>query len=158
MGKLTVIDGKKKCRKCGENKTTDYFNYFTDPRYGKKYIASNCKECIKLSCYAWRKKNPKKESLLKQKHNEKIKTKVIQAYSKSGEVKCDWCGFSDIRALCIDHVNNNGAEERRRLKDKTFAGRNFYKWLIDNNFPEGYQILCANCNLIKEIERRRSWK
>ena len=32
---------------------------------------------------------------------------------------------------------------------KLKAGIQFNKWLIKNNFPEGYQILCYNCNTVK---------
>jgi len=25
----------------------------------------------------------------------------------------------------------------------------FYRWLVENDFPEGFQILCHNCNFAK---------
>jgi len=70
--------------------------------------------------------------------------------------KCVQCGFSkDFRALTIDHVHNNGSEERRIfIKLKSF-GVKYYK-LILKRIQEGskdYQCLCANCNLIKKIEQ-----
>jgi hypothetical protein len=27
---------------------------------------------------------------------------------------------------------------------------------MDNDFPEGFQILCANCNIIKKIENKEN--
>ena len=68
----------------------------------------------------------------------------------NGKLACVQCGFSDIRALSIDHKAGNGAAHRRSIGNKT--GINFYKWLIDNNFPDGYQTLCMNCQRIKFVE------
>ena len=56
--------------------------------------------------------------------------------------KCVDCGYTDIRALEIDHVYNNGAEHR-----KTGRGSSYYKSMLDN--LEDYQVLCSNCNQIK---------
>ena len=72
---------------------------------------------------------------------------VLERYGTS----CVLCGFEDNRALQIDHINNNGAEERKALGGQKFSGYQFYKHLIDNNLPEGYQTLCANCNMIKHL-------
>ena len=75
------------------------------------------------------------------------KRKVFNNYGN----KCSTCLFNDIRALQIDHINNNGAEERKALGGQKFSGWKFYKYLIDNNYPDGYQTLCANCNMIKQL-------
>lgn len=62
---------------------------------------------------------------------------------------CVRCGFSDPRALCIDHVNGGGGKER-----KLFGGNRhrYYKMISDTADSGAYQILCANCNSIKRIE------
>jgi len=158
MGKPTLINGQKKCTKCLLTKDECYFDYFTDKRFGKKYISSKCKECSKLACYKWRAKNPRLQSLNRQKYNSRLKLLIVEHYGKNGKAICHHCGYSNVDALCIDHVEDNGAEERRLMGDKEFGGARFYRWLRDNNFPIGYQTLCANCNLIKEIKRRRIWK
>jgi hypothetical protein len=70
-------------------------------------------------------------------------------------VKCPW-NCSDIDVLTIDHINDDGADQRRKLYGgRTGGGSRFYKWLIKNNFPEGYQVLCCNCQRKKEMERLR---
>jgi len=66
--------------------------------------------------------------------------------------KCSLCGFSDSRALQIDHVGNEGRKEtlgKNRIR--------FLKNVLDSiKRKEGkYQLLCANCNFIKEFERRK---
>jgi hypothetical protein len=63
--------------------------------------------------------------------------------------KCLHCGVSDFEVLTIDHINNDGAAHRKRLWDS--SGRAIYKYLIENDFPPGYQILCRNCNWKKYL-------
>jgi hypothetical protein len=46
--------------------------------------------------------------------------------------------------LTVDHMNDDGAEHGRRLGSS--HRRNIYRWLVINGFPEGFQILCWNCN------------
>ena len=64
--------------------------------------------------------------------------------------RCIQCGFADARALCVDHIENGGSAERRKLGGTLAVLK---KVLRD---AQGYQLLCANCNLIKEIVRRQA--
>lgn len=57
--------------------------------------------------------------------------------------KCACCGEPHIEFLAIDHVNNDGNIHRRKIKT------NIFDWIIKNNFPNGFQVLCHNCNLSK---------
>jgi hypothetical protein len=68
-----------------------------------------------------------------------IKDKVYEAY---GGYVCNCCGESEPSFLSIDHVNNDGAAQRKEIGS---GGERIYKWLVKNNFPEGYQVLCMNC-------------
>jgi hypothetical protein len=70
------------------------------------------------------------------------RTQVFEAY---GGYKCNCCGENEPMFLSIDHIDNNGAEERR---SGLYAGSGvgFYLWLRKNKFPSGYQVLCMNCN------------
>lgn len=72
---------------------------------------------------------------------------ALARYGTNGEPICCICGFDDVRALVIDHIDNNGAAHRKEV------GKKMYPWLIKNGFPEGFQTLCSNCNTIKEYDR-----
>lgn len=74
-----------------------------------------------------------------------VKFKVLSHYG-GGIAKCVKCGFDDIRALTIDHINGGGSKHRKIMKHAPI-----YPWLVSHGYPEGYQTLCANCNLIKRI-------
>jgi len=73
----------------------------------------------------------------------------ITVLTHYGNEKCSCvkCGFSDIRALSIDHINGDGANHRKEVRSS-----NLYRWLIQNNYPEGFQTLCMNCQSIKRYE------
>ena len=56
--------------------------------------------------------------------------------------ECACCGETEPIFLTIDHMNNDGAEHRRR----DVVAISLYRWLVRNGFPEGFQTLCYNCN------------
>lgn len=62
--------------------------------------------------------------------------------------KCQKCGFSDWRALQIDHVGGGGSQEEREI-----SGIGIYLNILKGNpRSKKYQLLCANCNFIKRYE------
>lgn len=85
--------------------------------------------------------------------NDRLREKVLSYYG-GGKAVCVECGFEDIRALTIDHKEDNGSYMRKALRRKG-VGLHFYRWLKGHNYPEGYQTLCMNCQFIKEFDRRR---
>jgi hypothetical protein len=76
-----------------------------------------------------------------------LKLDILKHYG-NGYLACVKCGFTDIRALSIDHINGNGNKQRRELK----LSSNLYYWLKKHNYPEGYQTLCMNCQFIKKLD------
>jgi hypothetical protein len=60
--------------------------------------------------------------------------------------KCCKCGFEDIRALQIDHVNGRGNIHRKNNSWSTI-----YRSIINRTNTEKFQLLCANCNYIKRF-------
>lgn len=62
--------------------------------------------------------------------------------------KCVKCGFSDARALQVDHINGGGS------LDREIKGGNYFKRVINSVIAKEnkYQLLCANCNWIKRFE------
>jgi hypothetical protein len=55
----------------------------------------------------------------------------------------------DPKFLTLDHVNNDGHEHRKVLKHRNPA--TLYRWIIENNFPPMFQVLCFNCNCGKNV-------
>lgn len=62
--------------------------------------------------------------------------------------KCVRCGFSDNRALQIDHINGGGIKDVRNNIISHYL--RVVKSITANE--KKYQLLCANCNWIKRVE------
>jgi len=62
--------------------------------------------------------------------------------------ECSTCGFRDVRALQLDHIDGSGAADRRRFKN---IGVTYYHYYLKNieEAHQKLQVLCANCNWIK---------
>lgn len=117
--------------------------------YNREYYLKN-KEKFKKKGLKWKKINSDKyKELVRQwtelnkersKQNRKNRMISVINFYSNGDMNCACCGEDELTFLTIDHINNNGAEHRRNIK------KNLYDWLIQNDYPEGFQILCFNCN------------
>ena len=75
--------------------------------------------------------------------NAAIRQEVIDHYGG----KCACCGFDEIGALVIDHIDGGGLADKRNKGLRN--GSQMHTWLYKHGFPDGYQVLCANCNTSK---------
>lgn len=58
------------------------------------------------------------------------------------------CGEERPACLQIDHVDPKPGQLR---------GDELLSDILTRDFPDAYQILCANCNLVKAAKRRKTW-
>ena len=102
--------------------------------------------------YKEKKKNNRDEKRLK------ILQEYSKRHSKSDVPCCRCCGKnSHVDFLSIDHIL--GKKEMDLIPElvemgyssKSNSGK-LRKWIIDNNFPEYFQILCHNCNTAKGLK------
>jgi hypothetical protein len=56
--------------------------------------------------------------------------------------RCAACGEEELLFLTIDHVHGGGAADRKLGR----GGVPMYQWLLVNDYPDGFQVLCWNCN------------
>ena len=83
------------------------------------------------------------------KHRKFIKSKVIGHYTNE-TFTCTCCGEYGEQFLTIDHIvpvsqGHSIAPPTKR------GGSNLYGWLAANNFPNGFRVLCFNCNVGRYI-------
>lgn len=161
------------CKKCGNTQPIEAFAivYAKNSR-GQNYRQHTCKKCAdKAHAELMKKaraKNPDKYKKHQKEHRQRhpdrvrrqrresgkrLRDSVIAAY---GGPVCVCCGETCESMLTIDHINGDGAEHRKLLaKDKSYAsgrsglGDYLYRDLRDRGFPEGFQVLCYNCNISK---------
>jgi hypothetical protein len=70
-----------------------------------------------------------------------VHAQVIAHYGAA----CACCGTTE--RLTIDHVNGGGTAQ---LRDQfNYSAVRFYRWLVSQGFPPGFQTLCQPCNSSK---------
>jgi hypothetical protein len=122
-----VNETLKRCTKCRKKKArTD----FSPHKAAWDGLHTRCREC----CREW--------------VNQRNEERRQELLTLLGGV-CVHCGFSDARALQVDHVNGGGYAERR---SNNFCGSASILLRLVKKNPERYQLLCANCNWIKRAE------
>lgn len=113
----------------------------------KPYYAKNlCKKCYRRKYHLEHLEEARLYDLKRDKRRRlKLKLEIFNHYS-NGKISCDCCGDSHIEFLTIDHINGDGAEHKREIGMPGAGGNRFYYWLKRNNYPEGFRVLCMNCN------------
>ena len=71
--------------------------------------------------------------------NTKLRKEIFAEY---GGAVCICCGEDNFGFLTLDHINGGGCEHRREVG----GGENLYRWLREQHYPSGFQVLCYNCN------------
>lgn len=126
--------GLKYCKDCKLLLPTDDFP--VSRRHKKRdgsisiILAARCRLCHNRKCV----------------ENQKKTRRIIVKHYSNNTFKCSECGESRYQCLDLDHIYNNGKEDRTTTNPYVL-----YRRLIKNGFPEGYQILCRNCNWIKYL-------
>ncbi len=64
---------------------------------------------------------------------------------------CARCGFTDKRALQFDHRKGGGSAHRRLIPGGLGYLRHLFAFSTDE-LQKHFQVLCANCNVIKRVE------
>jgi len=121
--------------------------------YGKITRGGLCKICKIAKSTTWR--NHKEHGRICGKCHHAIEVKEIKketfSHYSDGKMKCASCGYDkNINALELDHIEGKGNDSRKKF-NKT-GGWSYYEKLKTLGYPEGYQVLCSNCNKIKQIE------
>lgn len=125
----------KVCTKCKRELPATVENFYPQ-RKGLHSLTAWCKECFQ----AYR-------SVHAEEKNQKSKNRKLLILSHYGG-QCAICGIDDLAFLNIDHINNDSCNHRNDDK-------HLYDWLIRNDFPSGFQVLCWNHNWLKFLEDRR---
>ena len=110
--------------------------------YFRRYRIDN-KTKLKRYYGSWYKKNNVKARQKIREKQRKLKLIIINHYSK-GKNCCACCDELLIEFLTIDHIRGDGNKHRKKHKSN-----HIYDWLIKHNFPEGFMVLCMNCNFSK---------
>lgn len=164
----------KSCDICHQERRLDLFG---KNRSKKDGLHSTCKECKRRLDKEYSEKNKDKISeQRKQKYvqnrevviakvceyarnnrgkcnklavatRKRLKTLVLGYYA-GGTPFCRRCPEVELELLTIDHIDGGGNKHRKSIGVKS-GGNAFYHWLKNNDFPDGFQVLCWNCQYRK---------
>jgi hypothetical protein len=107
-----------------------------DPRYRR------CEKCRKVNREAmarFRARDPERARKYQRGFHEKRRRETIDHYGG----KCACCGEDHFEFLTFDHINGGGVKHRLEIGKR---GASIVGWLIAQDYPEGFQVLCYNCN------------
>jgi len=152
-------DTTRKCKKCHktkpviefvnrEHRCRDCYN-----KYNREWRAAQGKRYKDKQKKRWHDRLNAMSEVERLVFNRKMADKMVKkttemkeaVYNAYGGYVCACCGETEKSFLTIDHVNNDGAEHRKQIRKKSANGTQVYRWLIKNNFPGGFQVLCWNC-------------
>lgn len=124
------------CDTCKKDLSTDFFKSpGRPPKLGGKPVK------LTTTCSICRMKVQNRNGARAAHERSKLlRIEILKRY----EAKCACCEITEIEFLTIDHVQGNGAKERRELSD-----HQIYRKIILEDFPTTYQVLCMNCNWAK---------
>ena len=141
------IPKRNKCKNIKEYRKESYKinkEYFKEKH--KEYRKNNKEQLNKYS-KNYHKDHKEYRNKYQREYFRFLRVKVIEKYGSkcANPYNLNHGDFlNDIRCLHIDHINSNGAQERKEIRLSVYLK----KVLADK---EGnYQLLCANCNFIKK--------
>ena len=111
--------------------------------YLKQYRIKNRDKILKQERERYHRQTPEQKKAHVAKNKERRVRLRLEAIEHYGG-KCQCCGESQIEFLCIDHIDGGGNKHRKEMTTKSIG-----EWLYTNKYPEGFQVLCFNCNSAK---------
>mgnify|MGYP003443338865 CR=1 FL=1 len=137
----------KTCKRCGLTKP--YADFWLNKSAANG--GNICKECKRLRDAAhrernrqryrdvhrdWRAANPDKVQARRRESDKRLRDAILNVYGPD----CACCGESEPTFLTLDHINGGGSQHRKSIHGKVYAQ------LRREGFPDGYRVLCWNCN------------
>lgn len=139
------VRGRKSCAEC-----LDYRRKYRERDLATKHTG----QCISPSCQREASANRRKcEYHLDQyrrhaaQRHQRLKTDMFNAYGNA----CACCGETERGFLSVDHVQNDGADERRAF-GRGGATMRVYALAKELGYPKDrYRLLCFNCNMGRQL-------
>ena len=87
-----------------------------------------------------------------------LKESVLTFYGPKKKLGCCWegCSVVDLDMLTLDHIKDDGAVHILPGQSHRLSSTSLYAWARGNKYPEGFQTLCANHQIKKQILKLRS--
>lgn len=133
------------CLACRNQKNKESYYRHKERRLAevKRYYQENREQKLEYA-KKWARENKHRHRQYGRNGTLRLRRDVFTAYGG----KCECCGIDEEMFLTIDHIDGNGNQHRKEvLGSHLMAGTHFYRWLRQNGYPEGFRVLCFNCNM-----------
>jgi hypothetical protein len=148
-----VLEGRepaeeKQCKQCKEVKTSEFFSRHSANPDGLQHYCKMCqseyqranREMANERGRRFRARRPGRS----REYFRQARWQALVHYSASDAPECACCGENEPKFLVLDHIHGGGTAHRREL-----GGSKIWTWLRANGYPDGFQVLCWNCNAAK---------
>lgn len=103
----------------------------------KDGFQGTCKDCSRGRC----RERDQNGMTPYQRYARRLRLKVLRHYGgEPPSCACLGCDETRFEFLAIDHVDGGGRKHRQEITG------GIYRWLVRSGFPDGYRVLCHNCN------------
>ena len=148
-GKHPFVSGKVVCKKCSHKREAQ----------GNSYKQNKAEKglCVRCGVSNNRSKTLCDVCMEKQIESARLRRKETKEFIyKHFGSKCSCCGETDIRAMSLDHINNDGYLDKVSETGKKQITPAWYarlRTLIEANepLPRDLQMLCFNCHAKKDL-------
>lgn len=132
------------CSTCGQDRPTEKYLTIADP--------PTCKACYNKLPQVRAKNYAAYQRFMRERGGRAAQQKrgkarrladKLAAFDAYGGRYCKCWGESRLEFLQLDHIHGGGTKHRKVVRA---AGKTLYTWLRDAGYPEGYRVLCCNCN------------
>lgn len=166
INKVKTIQRSKEWKQNNYSKWKDSWNKYNQSKIGKEYHQKyyfknksiiSSKKRIRSQKYYKEHLTEMRSKRLEYYHSHKAQLKqyqkqlriqnkhdVIFHYS-NGTMECKACSIRTFEILTLDHIFGNGNKHRKAINSISI-----WQWIKRMKYPKGYQILCYNCNVLKE--------
>lgn len=117
-----------------------------DEKRVKGQLYAKCAYHRKKYHIDWRRGNPEKALAASRRYHAKLKSEVMHFYGGMPP-KCACCKEDNMIFLTIDHIQGGGVKHVKQI------GKSFYSWLRSNKYPDGFRVLCFNCNSGRSVNK-----
>ena len=112
--------------------------------HGRRYRQRN-KERIVAKRREYNRRNRERIAVHDRERRQVLRAQMVEAYGG----RCACCGETELAFLTLDHIEGGGTKDRKGPG----GTEGLYRRLKRAGWPNGYQVLCANCNMAKEAPK-----
>lgn len=155
LEKIAVTNPRKTCLTCGQLKPISEFAIKRNRPDGHMAYCRTCVSEKQAANRAKRLSHKPSQRKYDKTRNVELKHEALSHYSKGSPIcanpfKLHSEDVTDTDVLTIDHINGGGCVEQYE-NGRRIGGSAFYAKLKRENYPDGFQVLCGNCQMKKRI-------